>query len=57
MYTRIAIKQNTTINVLFVILCILLLGFVYLNTKMIDHFTEGNRSENVQPVDGTAPVK
>ncbi len=27
-------KQNETINVLFLLFCMLLLGFVYVNTKM-----------------------
>jgi Na+-transporting methylmalonyl-CoA/oxaloacetate decarboxylase gamma subunit len=31
-------KQNNAINFLLLFLCILLLGFVYLNSKVIDQF-------------------
>lgn len=31
-------KQNNAINLLLLFLCILLLGFVYLNSKVIDQF-------------------
>jgi|GEM_PF-1245904 len=30
-------KKNDTINFLFLVLCVLLLGFVYLSTKMPEH--------------------
>jgi hypothetical protein len=31
-------KQNNAINFLLLFLCILLLGFVYINSKVIDQF-------------------
>jgi hypothetical protein len=31
-------KQHNTINYLILFLCILLLGFVYINSKVIDQF-------------------
>lgn len=40
-------KQNSTINILFLVLCILLLGFVYMNTRMIDHFKLNEQTEGL----------
>lgn len=33
-----AMKQNNALNLLLLFMCVLLLGFVYLNSKMIDQF-------------------
>lgn len=33
-------KKNDTINIIFLFLCILLLGFVYLNSLMMDEVTQ-----------------
>jgi len=39
-------KKNDTINYLFILLFILLLGFVYLNSRMIDRVEfEGKKAE------------
>ena len=43
-------KQNNTINILFLLLCILLLGFVYMNTRMIDHFKLNEQTEGLNHV-------
>jgi hypothetical protein len=32
------IRQNTATNLLLLFMCVLLLGFVYLNSKVIDQF-------------------
>ena len=50
-------KQNESINILFLLFCILLLGFVYLNTRMSSGFQK-ERSENkkvhvMQPEEGS----
>ncbi len=44
-------KQNNTINVLFLFLCVLLLGFVYLNTRMIDSFRLNESTESMNIVE------
>lgn len=48
-----AIKQNSAINFLLLFLCILLLGFVYLNSMVIDQFyldkNKASYNETVQP--------
>lgn len=41
-------KQNNAINILFLFLCVLLLGFVYLNTRMLDSFKLNDSSENMK---------
>ena len=51
-------KQNETINVLFLFFCMLLLGFVYVNTRMNAGFhqkakTENVKSQSAQPEQGT----
>ena len=40
-------KQNNTINILFLVLCVLLLGFVYMNTRMINHFKLNEQTEGL----------
>lgn len=54
-------KQNNTINVLFLFLCVLLLGFVYLNTRMIDSFKMNDPTESMHIVEPDAsngsPIK
>jgi hypothetical protein len=46
-------KQNNAINFLLLFLCILLLGFVYLNSMVIDQFyldkNKASYNESVQP--------
>lgn len=44
-------KQNDTINILLLFFCILLLGFVYVNSKMVDSqpHTEEAHYESTQP--------
>jgi hypothetical protein len=48
-----SMKQNNAINFLLLFLCILLLGFVYLNSMVIDQFyldkNKASYNENVQP--------
>jgi len=42
-------KQNESINILFLLFCILLLGFVYLNTRMNSGFQkEKSETQKVQ---------
>jgi hypothetical protein len=48
-----SMKQNNAINFLLLFLCILLLGFVYLNSMVIDQFyldkNKASYNETVQP--------
>ncbi len=46
-------KQNNSINVLFLVLCVLLLGFVYLNTRMMDTFKLNDQTESLNVVEPT----
>lgn len=46
-------KQNSTINILFLVLCLLLLGFVYMNTRMIDHFKLNEQTEGLNITEPT----
>lgn len=40
-------RQNNAINILFLLLCVLLLGFVYLNTRMIESFNLNDTTEGM----------
>lgn len=42
-------KRNDTINILILVLCFLLLGFVYVNTRLMDNFEETEHTEMVSP--------
>jgi hypothetical protein len=48
-------KQNNAINFLLLFLCILLLGFVYINSKVIDQFyidkNKASYNKNIQQND------
>lgn len=48
-------KQNNTINILFLVLCVLLLGFVYLNTRMMETFKLHDHSESLNVVEPGQP--
>lgn len=43
-------RQNNAINILFLMLCVLLLGFVYLNTRMIESFKLNDPTEGMNVV-------
>ena len=42
-------KKNNTINFLLLVLCFLLLGFVYVNTQLMDTFQKSDQAELVTP--------
>lgn len=42
-------KVNKSINALFLAFCLLLLGFVYINTKFMDEFELKRSTENPAP--------
>lgn len=45
-------KVNNSINALFLAFCLLLLGFVYINTRFMDEFELKRSTENpVNPAD------
>ncbi len=45
-------KVNNSINALFVAFCVLLLGFVYINTRFMDEFElKRNTEVPVTPID------
>lgn len=44
-------KVNNSINVLFLAFCLLLLGFVYVNTRFMDEFQLKRNTENPVPLD------
>lgn len=49
-------KKNKTINILLVLLCFLLLGFVYVNTQLMGNFQESNQAELVEPANNNDEV-
>lgn len=50
-------EKNTTINVLIVLLCVLLIGFVYINGKMMDDFNERKTTEQIDIEKKRMPMK
>ncbi len=42
-------KKSYTFNLLMVFLCVLLLGFVYLNSKIIDQFNTDKQRASAKP--------
>ena len=51
-----AMKVNNSINALFLAFCLLLLGFVYINTKFMDEFELKRNTENpVKPANPDQP--
>ncbi|MEX0812186.1 MAG: hypothetical protein WD048_08200 [Chitinophagales bacterium] len=50
-------EKNQTINVLIVVLCILLIGFVYINGRMIDDFQERKTKETFNIENQRLPMK
>lgn len=49
-------KKNNTINVLIVVLCVLLIGFVYINSKMMDEFNDHKTTEKIK-LEKRVPMK
>lgn len=39
-------KKNDSINILFLFLCVLMLGFVYVNSQMMDSFQSEDNTES-----------
>ncbi len=50
-------EKNNTINVLIVVLCVLLVGFVYINSKMMDEFNEHKTTEKIKLENQRVPMK
>lgn len=50
-------EKNDTINVLIVVLCVLLIGFVYINGKMVDDFQDRKTKETYNLEIQKSPMK
>lgn len=51
------IEKNDTINILIVVLCVLLIGFVYINGRMVDDFKEHKTKETFNLEKQSLPMK
>lgn len=50
-------EKNTTINVLIVVLCVLLIGFVYINGKMVDDINQRKTTQQFDIENSRVPMK